>query len=58
MQAIADTQKSLNQAFKIICTSLVMFIALMPGFHISEKKPFDCISECDSLLKHNKDVCF
>ena len=28
-----------NQALKVICTSLVILIALMFEFHISEKKP-------------------
>ena len=37
--------KYLNQALKIICTSLVMLIALMSGFYISyakknQTKPF------------------
>ena len=35
-----------------------MFIALMLGFHISEKNLLDCISECDFLLKYNKDGLF
>ena len=34
-QEIADILKYPNQVLKIICTSLVMFIALMFGFHVS-----------------------
>ena len=40
---------------KIICTSLVMFIALMLGFHIRENL-LDYNSAYDSLLKHNENV--
>ena len=35
-----------------------MFIALMFGFHISEKNLLDCISTCDSLLKRNENIPF
>ena len=47
-----------NQALKIICTSLVMFIALMFGFHLSEKNLFDHICACNCLLKRHKNVLF
>ena len=49
-----------NRALKIICTSLVMLIALMFGFHISSVKKIllDHISTCDSLLKRNENVPF
>jgi len=41
-----------NQVSKIICTSLVMFIALMFGFHISQvKKAFLAVFLGDSLRK-------
>ena len=41
-----------NQVSKIICTSLVMFIALMFGFHISQvKKAFLAVFLDDSLRK-------
>jgi len=47
----------LKQALTVICTSLVMFISLAFGSHISlDKKPLDCISTCDSLLKHNANI--
>ena len=34
-QEIANTLKYSNQELKIICTSLVMFITLIFGFHMS-----------------------
>ena len=46
-----------NQALKIICSSLVMFIALMFG-ELGEEKPCDYMSACDSLLKCNENVPF
>ena len=55
---IADILKCPNQMLKIICTSLVMLIALMFGFHISEKNLLDHISACDSLLKRKENVLF
>ena len=38
----------------IICTSLIMLIALMFGFHTNRKNFLDYISACDSPLKCNK----
>ena len=37
-----------------------MLIALMFGFHINQvkKSPFDHISTCYSLIKHNENVLF
>ena len=35
IQEIADITKYPNQVLKIICTSLVMLITLMFGFHIN-----------------------
>ena len=43
---------------KIICTSFVIFISLMFGFHIKVKKFLDYVSACNSLLKHNENVPF
>ena len=55
---IADS-KYPNQVPKIICTSLVVFMTLMFGFHICQvKKTFLTISACYSLLKRNKNVLF
>ena len=50
-----------NQELKGICTSLVMFIALMFGFHTSQvknKNLLDHISACNTLLRHNKNISF
>ena len=30
----------------------------MFGLHVSEKTLLECISTCDSLLKHNKNIAF
>ena len=35
-----------------------MFIALMFGFHISEKNLLDHMPACESLLKRNKNILF
>ena len=41
MQEIVHILKITDQVLKIICTGLVMFVALMFGFRISYvKKPF------------------
>ena len=58
MREIVTYSKYPNQALKIICTSLVMLIALMFGLHISEKNLLDCIPACDSLLKCNENMPF
>ena len=47
-----------NQVLKISCTSLVMSITLMFGFHISERNLLDCISVCESLLKRSENIPF
>ena len=43
---------------KIVCCSLVMFIALMFGFYIDGENLLAHISVCDSLLKHKKSSIF
>ena len=58
MQEIAHILKISKSGLKIICTSLVMWIALMFGFHISEKNLLDHIYACNSLLKRNENVLF
>ena len=47
-----------SQALKISCTSLVMLITLMSGFHISEINLLDHISVCESLLKCSENIPF
>ena len=54
---VGDIQHTQNiQALKVICTSLVILIALRFGFHISEKNLHGSISTWDSLLKHKENV--
>ena len=45
-----------DQVLKVICTSLVMFISLRFGFHISEKNLLDCISSCNSVQKCSENI--
>ena len=47
-----------NRALKISCTSLVMLITLMSGFHISKRNLLDRISVCESLLKRSENIPF
>ena len=59
MQEIADILKYLNQTLEIICTSLANHFDV--AFHISKKKKkmlLDCISACNSLLKHKENMQF
>ena len=35
-----------------------MLVSTIFGFHVSEEDLLDCITACDSLLRHNKTILF